>query len=337
MKIAIAERLHPFTHRAGDLIPLPGSTLGVQIFPARINLFDLNAFPYQQMADLPLDITGPVDKFTVEQDLEHGFIRVWGDTPHGFFRYRLQALQSGGVQLTSEKGNLESGAILGTSGDIYMPPKTDRLSLGNHKKQEWELIHRRGDLTEILPLWHRLGQMIPDSTAKGGSYALLEACHEAPTLEVCQTLLNLFHAGFSGALAPRLVDTQHQGFNLPDPSGSPLALLTEGAAFIRSLFVRVEENRIEVLPKLPSEFHCGRLIDVTCGSWGTLHIEWSKKTIRRVVFTAAKTGELQFAFQNKVKSCRLRHLRGEKGERLACPITLDVEEGKQYLFDNFMR
>lgn len=339
MKITIAERLHPFTHRAGDLIPLPGSPIGLQIFPARIILFDLNTYPHKQIAEIPLNISGPVEKFTVEQDLEHGLIRVWGHTPQGFIRYRAQALVAGGVLLTAEKGDLDTHAILGTPGEVYVPQETDSLSLGNHKKQEWELMTRRSDLTEILPLWHRLGQLIPPSTAKGGTYALLEACREAQPLEICQALRNLFHAGFSDALAPRLIDTQHQGFDLPaaEPSSSPLALLTEGAAFIRSLFVRVEENTLQILPSLPPEFHCGRLIDVSCNSWGTLHIEWSKKTIRRIVFTADKSGELQFAFPKKVKRCRLRRVRGEKGEQISCPITLNVEEGGKYLFDNFER
>ncbi len=63
---------------------------------------------------------------------------------------------------------------------------------------------------------------------------------------------------------------------------SPLAFLTEGARLIRNHFIEEEPNGIKILPALPPECHAGRLINVAIKGVN-LDLEWSKKTIRRLI------------------------------------------------------
>ena len=126
------------------------------------------------------------------------------------------------------------------------------------------MIRRRLDLKEILPHWHRLGlgMTYKGSRPSGGAMALLEHCLTCDKMEVVAGLSSLFQAGFEGILHPRLTDAEHQGFRLPPvQEGSPLALLAEGSKLIQELFIKTEDAKISLLPRLHPEFHAGRFID----------------------------------------------------------------------------
>ena len=62
MKIAIAERLKPFSHTPGVACLIPGTCWKVEAFPTLLRI--------GEKYDLPLPITGPVADFTLELDLE---------------------------------------------------------------------------------------------------------------------------------------------------------------------------------------------------------------------------------------------------------------------------
>src|SRR5579872_2254383 len=165
MHIEIAERLHPFSHLPGTRCLLPKSNWQLHIFPTLVCLKDKDELK------IILDLVGPVKNFTVEQDLEKGHVSVFGKTAEGFLRYRLMQSEKA-VEIHFEKLpngtmhiDLPSGKILVKENQIQricaslpcaldVPP--ENLSLGMHRSQDWEMVSRRGDLREILPIWFRL-------------------------------------------------------------------------------------------------------------------------------------------------------------------------------------
>jgi hypothetical protein len=299
-RITIAQRLRPFSHVPGTKLLLPGSGNQLVIYPTLIVVDD---------QEISIPLTGPVDDFTVQLDLEKGCVKVWGHYKEGFLRYRIHATTDGSYTIVTEKSPQD--IFPQSEKNLFQMPHCERLSLGKDKSQDWDMVVRRKDLTEILPFWHRLGQLLP----------------ETPTGKFDPDFLNLFQAGFEGLLSPRLKDTQHQGLSLPKMS-SPLALLTQGAQLIRSLFIIQKGDQLEILPNC--DFHQGRMIDISCGSLGTLDIEWTKKTLRRVVFHSKVNGEITFKFPKDLKTFRLT-----PGKKMSVDTPILVNEGITYLFDNF--
>lgn len=374
MRITIAERLRPFSHLPGTSFVLPGSNLGLQIFPALIRVSDLSGELPVIMAEITLDLEGPMDGFTALQDLENGTLRVFGESSKGYFRYIVKALdEKRGIAVVIEKAPAHAIAVLCVgkwTSDKQSPilagqtiifsdkalseeakpcsfASLERLSLGSHKQQDWELVSRRLSFTEIFPVWFRLGQMVPEPVSKqlAGVSLFLNDCREAIKRNAPQKILvefkKVFLAGFDGVLSPRLIDTNFQGISYPDfafqAEISAMTLLTEGAKLIRSLFIQEIENEIHILPSLPPEFHCGRLIDVKFGKQGALSFEWTKKSLRLMTFHALEDQKIAFFFSNHEKKCRLRNSTKDKGIVYIPGSQLEIIPGQNYWFDHFER
>lgn len=378
MHITIAERLQPFSHTPGIYFILPGTNLRFQIFPALLRIDDLSGKEPAPVTDISIGIEGPVHDFTAMQDLERGELKIWGHSSKGYFRYRITPIanpspKSAPFAITIEKQPTEreiswtcsQGFQITLLEDLTKqtllfsqhPEKSqsstsvtsqqkERLSLGNHKTQEWDKIRQRSDMSEVFPLWFRLGQLTPSlhSSSSVGTADLLNPCRDAIDLRSIEKILpafnNLFLAGFDIGLSPRLNDEQHHGFQLPPISDqdniSPMHLLTEGAALIRLLFLRSDEAKIHILPALPPEFHCGRFLQAQMAE-GTLDIEWTKKTVRRMIITATAEAELLFSFQRDIKQFRLRQKESERGSIMPCNTPIKVSPGNTYLFDCFQK
>lgn len=375
MHIEIAGRFKPYTHIPGAFCLLPCTALRCQIFPAFIKIESLHSLHPKHIAEIHLNVKGPVEDFTVVQDLEKGCVRIWGHAQQGYFRYVLHPNlghpSEGDFFIHIEKAyadglhfndmSVAAGEVIAVSANrvCKIPHEclrqqtqevssrfSERLSLGIHKAQDWSMVHRRQNLGEIMPIWLRLGQSLPhihcSSEKCQGTAHFLDSCSELiqkkDRVNVLYEFRKLFLAGFEGILSPRLIDAQHQGFSLPSLDAaydlSPLVLLTEGARLIRSLFIQSNSSEIAVLPVLPVEFHCGRLLNVHCGDAACLDIEWSKKTIRRVVLRPLISGDLNLIFKD-VHSYRLKTHRHHPGARMAVGQVLHVEKGKDYFLDNF--
>lgn len=301
MKIKIAQRYRPFTHLPGMPLLMPGTDLTYCIYPTLIRIYKNDQLIEEKQVD------GNSNKFTVQQDFENPSIHVWGEG----FKYSIPSPSS----IRSE----------------------ERLALGVDKAQDWELIRRRRDIHEILPLWHRLGVLTPPVAYSEGT-SLLDQCVQADKLEVADALMQTFQAGFSGGLSPRIFDADYHGFSLPPIDyGNPLALLTEGKNLIRSLFIRFYQTQITLLPSLPPQLHCGRLINVLCGDFGKIDLEWSKKTIRRLIFYSFKDQTLTVNFPKEIKSFRLRENLQEKGKIISNQQTIQLKSSLIYYLDKFSK
>lgn len=322
MKIRIAERLRPFSHRPGTRLILPRSDHVLTLYPT---LFKVND------RSIPLELSGPVKEFTVQLDLEKGCVWVWGFYREGYRRFCLWS-ESGEFRMAGTRGGDQAAAPL------FHSKPFERLSLGSHKKQDWCLVKRRGDLKEIVPHWMRLAQLIPQVQPhqEGALGFMLQIQKNKPTLH--DEIWQLYDVGFDGIFHPRLEDEDHLGISLPPVSRqcSPLALIAEGAKFLRSLFIE-SGSQISILPCLPSAFHCGRMVSIDLGTAGLLDMEWSKKMIKRMVFYSAVDQEQTFLFQKEIKNFRLK--RGsEKGEKIiSTGSALSFAKDCTYYFDRFLK
>jgi hypothetical protein len=351
MRISIAERLHPFSHVPGTACLIPFSSVSVQVFPALLRFQDLNS---NKTIEVALELKGPVDDFTITTDLEKGRITVFGQTEEGFVRYHLFADE--GVVLYVEKSPKGGMALHFDNKKVIVKDRfaipigsicrreesKERLSLGMHKSQDWQMVQRRRDLKEIFPHWIRIAQSaaiaeIPHE--KKGMFSLARECEKLiaakETTKLHAAFLSFFLAGFSGILVPRLKDEEHQGIVLEEkiPSCSPLALLLEGASLIRSLFITEVGERISLLPCLPPEFHAGRYTNVHCANGVIIDMEWSKKCLRRAIIRSHSDGKIVLELQKSIKSFRLRRSLKEKGIRLKAGEPIFLEKGATVYID----
>ncbi len=354
MTIRIARQLRPLTHLPGKKIPLPGTTLALEAYPARLCFYDLSRAEPEKKWDMALDIHGPVSEFTVQLEIAKGLIKVWGKSLKGFYRVYIHGSEKG-VGLYFDKVP-EKSLVLNVSGEPehlvhekewyvstsagsltpFVPLPLERLSLGSHKSQDWEGVCRRADLVEILPFWYQLGQVLPICPIKRneGTLSLLNECGDYRQFH------RLFLAGFEGVMCPRLLDKDCQGLSLPDvvdKDQSPLPILTGGWRLIRQLFFTENEGRITLLPNLPKEFPSGRLVGLKLPDGSTLNLEWTKKKLRRLSIQAESDGAKQIAFPKELKSFRLKTKKFEKGKRMNCGESIAFEKGTVIYLDNFTK
>lgn len=105
MHIAINERFRPFCHLPGTSTILPGSSYQVQIFPCLIRIFHLKNKSPSLLTELRLGLKGPIEQFTLFNDLEKGRITVCGHTTDGWIRYHIiSSSQDGACRLLIERG-----------------------------------------------------------------------------------------------------------------------------------------------------------------------------------------------------------------------------------------
>ena len=367
MNIRIAQRFHPFSHRPGAICLIPFSTWAATIYPTRILLQHMD--DKAEKLTLDLDILGPVKEFTIELDLERGLIRVFGHAMNGYLRYELQRVDEG-ILLTFQKTpSSHVSCTLHEKGAVYqltarenlllsVPNETapvaiptKRLSLGLHKKQDWEMVLRRFDLKEILPIIMRLGEMIPFQAHQrdvSGTLSLLNAfeaaCNSHNKLEAQACCEQWLRASFTDLLLPALEDPLFQGIIPPCKSGAKKSLalrhLTEGSRLILSLFFKENERGWEILPCLLPLFHSGRLIDLTTQSEEKISMEWSKHQLKKVAIQTHLQRIQSLSFPKEIRSFRLRKSLREKGKTILAQggrVDLNLPANSQLLLDCFKK
>lgn len=354
MRIEIRERIRPYSHTPGMACLLPGTSLKLQIYPALITIEDLVTAHKEEVT---LELDQPMTDFVIIQDLEKGVICVQGNHKTGFVRYLIKMVEK--IEFFFEKLPEQGIRILfqsktrtfvaGETFSISFPqvkafqkPTLMQLSLGNHKKQDWDLIQRREDLTEIAPIWNHLSQWTPQTKIESSSGIFLLLKHLKEQIDqqkiepLEQALINIFKAGFEGILVPQLFDPKHQGIIPTTPTEvcqTPLPVLTEGAKLIKSLLFHQEKERIAILPLLPISWHAGRLTQITIDE-GIIDLEWSKKKIRRLKFHPTQECQILFIFKH-IHTFRFRKGHKDRGSRYHSETLLSFEQNVDYYFDNF--
>jgi hypothetical protein len=344
VNIPVALRFHPFSHTVGMICLLPKSSWQIQAFPTLLRFKNLEV---RGSFDVPLQLEGPVKDFTLEQDLERGVVRVFGKSQKGYFIILIER-EDEGISLVFEKfpnkPRKEKQLIPLKSENSSLHLSKERLSLGIHKSQDWDLVTRRQLLEEILPFWLRLGMWIPQSqeaTRKFGTFTILHECEELIAQkkreEIAFTLHKALLAGFHGILVPRL-DDNYEGIVPPSqipPYESPLPFVSKGAKIIRSLFFQETPGEILLLPFLPPEFHAGRFVHILCENGTEFDIEWSKKILRRVVIRPKVTEDISLSLQKAIRRFRVRTTLKERGTILEKGDKLSLQAGKTLFLDRF--
>ena len=376
--IKIAQRLRIFSKRLGACCLLPSSFFKIQSFPGLLKVKSLHNL---SSCEIAFDVKGPVRDFTMYQDLEKGYVKIWGFALNGYFRYRIIPLcDSNAIEICFEKTPVDGIGLsidgIKLSSSVFIMKKEnqdltilnrpvfsrdniivsftpinkmpnmvsksseERLSLGLHKALDFDLIARRKDLKEYLPILFRMSTYLPISGCIDDPLAI--KCRKMISLkkrcEIEKMLWSFIAARFDEILVPTFFDYNYQGIEDSKmdilAETSPLLLIEEAGKLIRSLFIQEVKNNLYILPSLPISFHCGRFINIRC-SCGIIDIEWSKKLIRRMVLRSTKTEVLYCHFQKKLKTLRLRCHMKDKGKRVACVESINLEKGKVYFMDNF--
>ncbi|MBS0655835.1 MAG: hypothetical protein JSR46_08670 [Verrucomicrobia bacterium] len=349
-------RFRPFSHLPGAHMLLPGSWLSAQVFPSKIVISDYSLAEPVVCAEIVLEGFGLLERFTVIQDLEQGYIQVSGFSKSGFLRYQIIPLEgnknfslkftkipSGGKYSldTARTGKIDIEPLktiqfLQQEGEPLSQKERERLFLGCTKAQDWSLVCRRMDIREILPVWYWLAQSIPTIDAEATLpqlEKLTHAVHERKMHELVQALTELFQLGFKDLLVPRLFDDSYLGLSTESTSCSPLLLLQKSWELIRECFFIELPGHLYILPNMPPQFHSGMLSRVVTKGGHTLTIEWTKQAVRRVWVEGGGSETMTFVFQKHLKHFRLRQ--GCATKTLPNCSEIVLEKGKQLLFDHF--
>ena len=374
MKIKADQDLRVFSHNPGAALLLPGTLIVVTVFPTKLEFRQLDQSEF--LLEIGLELEGEFKDFTVFQDLKKRLIEVQGFSKTGFFRYQLLIVEEGKDQkvikfnlLKAPQKNLilklkkEKQKVL-VKNPVALPlksktnliietPTFELLSLGMHKKLDFELLKRRADLRELLPLWFRLGQITPEKPfVPTGTLSLLKDLEKTvknkQKNEAKALLSRIFKIGFKELFLPRISDDQHQGIltgksDKTDKKESSVGsssslLLSYGAKLIRALFFQEEKEKEQRLWKiLPvSTFFAGRFINLKT-ELGILHIEWTKKLLKKMILKADKSGQIKLSLQRELLTFRLRTSLQEKGRVFDKSDSLIIESGKCYFFDRFQK
>lgn len=347
MKITISDRFRSFSHKAGHQVLVPGTLVALQVFPTEL----VWGFLGGEKRSLVLYLKGPMDPFTVEQDLDARLVRIYGQSQQGYFRMSVRRAESGELMLHFEKTPV--GGILTThaketscfsSGDVFpldlMESKQilsqERLFLGLSKQKEWERIRDRQDLREILPLWHALGRTVPMEKEEKKFFPVLEeAINKREKQVVYNLLISTYLAHFSAGFFPRKEDWEKQGI-------APLIdcatdLLPRGSESIRSLFFQENADVWYFLPCLLSQFASGKMTGIRTKTGCNIDFEWTKHRLRKVKVTVPQEQEIRWHFPSEVKTFRIRCSYKDRGKVLSAQSpSFIVPEGEVWL-DLFQR
>jgi hypothetical protein len=267
--------------------------------------------------EIPLNRTGPVREFTLQQDLEKGCVWVWGVSMEGRFRYRLEAFP----------GKLRFGeAEFDVPGPVKEPSTIlERISFGSHKALNWDNVGWRGDPKEILPVLYALSQWTPIvQTSRTAMFDLMDQSDE-----------NFLRAAFYSILCPRLTDDLHLGL-LPDeeiPEGaSPYALITAAGTKLRARLIQQEGRRVH----LPAPQNLsGRMVNAGLDGIGRFDFEWRQGLVRRGVLRAEEDASLLLDLPKEIRTFRLRTALHERGKRIDASAEWSVEKERVYYLDRF--
>ena len=330
MKIAIAQRLRPFSHRPGVYVPLPKASCLLRVFPTRIEWESEG-----KKQSITIGLTGPVDDFTVQLDLEKESILIFGRAKEGYFRLVLRAEEKG-IRLLVEKAFAEGILIdekrLFPKQDLfYSVPfsfsssqEWERLSLGGHKKQDVDELIKQDFLKELLPLFYALSQKMPELEGEKVGSATLLGTH----------LSSFCKAAFFDLLSPRLFDDQYQGLcPLEGKEKNPFFLFSEFKHWIRSLFFIEKEKEITLLPS--TSFDAGRMVGVKASSVGRIDFEWCSFRLRRAVIHSSTKEPFFLKTAFPFHSFRVSELGSVEKKRHLIKEPLFLKEGKRYLLDQF--
>lgn len=325
--IKIANRFCPFSHLPGAKAVIPYTDIIVEAFPTRLKFYK-----EELIFTIDLLITGPVKEFTLLQDLEKGSIRIWGKPREGYFvfeisREGIELIRGKGLKIISdgEEKELRKNERRPLFKEVFsVLDKTERLSLGVDRKLDIDLVLRRFDLAELLPLLFFLSQKVKKSPT------------DRKNLATKEEFVDFLRVSFSSLLAPEREDKNYLGLSFEGLSDreSRMSLFSLAYASIKRLIVEENERLVYLLPHLFSEFHAGRLLGGIV-SFGTVDLEWAKRKLKKAIFTANRDAIFTLNVPGKMKTFRLKRHIKERGRIFPISHSFEIKKGERYFLDKF--
>lgn len=309
MRIVIRQSLKPYSLQPGFRCLIPLTSWEAQVFPSKAILCDLKS---KKQVEISLPFGGKLEGFRTVLNLERGRIEVESSGEKPFF-------------LTAESHS--------SIKKIKVLPSKNRLSLGIHKKQDVDLMTRRMSMAEIFPIWIKLSEWIPEFPLPSKPIGTMHLLNPG-------SLCELYQAGFERFFCPRFLDSKYLGFvkeEVIPKKICPIGLIHKGAFLIKSLFFFQEKDVLHFLPNLPKEFHAGRFVCLETKEGDQFDIEWSKKTLKKLIFRPCLEREVVFNLQNKLKTFRIRTNLRARGEMVNNRKPLSVKPGQVLYCDRFSR
>ncbi len=360
MSIKIQDHYRPYTQLPGTSVMLPSSSWYITAYPTRFELKSIDPSSASASVCIELVNVGPVRGFTVMQNLDRGWVRISGHSEKGYLSYRILAsghevilfmerCPNEGVTFkwnnTIETLKRKEECIFPITYPSFNHHCPEKIHFGCHKAQNWPLLKNRLTLAEVLPLYFEIGKnMTPSLVEPGGTMMLLYKClnlvEEKNRVMIGAAILDLFRASFDGIFVPRLEDHDYLGLidSAPDETFSSIALLSEGAAMIRSLFIQLVEDTLYLLPCLPVELHAGRFCKIQASNSLSLDIEWSKKMLRRVALHCHEDQTIRLKLPPDTQSFRISpHRSKQQGKKHLATEPLVLSKGQSYLLDRFQK
>jgi len=312
-RMEIREKLIPYSHLPGTKCLVPCSDWIVEVFPALLRI--------AQHGDVLIGVTGPLEQFLVQMDLERDCVWVTGHALEGFYCFSLKANNEGlwlmlhrapkeGLVVQNQRLGLKERLLLARGGKIHSSSSYERVSFGSNKKQDWDLVCRRNDAREMMPLLFLAGQKVPSS-------------------QVVSIQRNMKMFFRSGILMPDIAGLQHLGiFPQHNLSADPMAMLHSCYRTIRENLFREEESSLHILPEI-NEIPVGRAH--LRASFGAVFLEWSQAVVKKMVIEPFCDFEKKFVFSKEVASFRMHDKRFLNEAVIACKAKEAI------LFDRFQK
>ena len=289
---------------------------------------------------ISIKLESPVLEFQIEQDLEKDLIKVFLRVEKSYFQFEIfhddesivfslkrgkeVYLEFQGKEILLQKGE----ALSFHAGRAFVYDHMERLSFGVSKKLNWELIKKRNDLNEILPILFFLGQKIEPSERE------LEIKGPETKKEFEHFLLSYFHH----MLVPRRGSDRREGiFSELLPIHFKLEELIRIAyESIRKWLLREDLGKVFLLESLPNEFIHGRVLGLKANH-AFFDIEWNKGKILKIKITGRHDGVLEIQWPKYVDSFRIKHHLKEKGRWVSRDEEILVSPSSIYYLDNFQK
>jgi len=338
MKLDSALRYKIFSHLPGTECILPGSGLVCRFYPTKFEVCGLESVAQVAFSNIHI-----LRQFTVTADLEGFAIVVSGFSDEEYFRYQVVALDGGFVltilkapadlvvDILDTKYQVEEKAncyfFYTRTQELLTVPHRERLSLGCTKAQDVEMIFRRQDIREIVPLWFYYAQSV---TAASESVQMTGVVSQ-------QQLQNLALIGFQGIFVPRLQDDLHYGVQYPwlQPQTCSATALKNSFWYLRQLFFRENSGVFSFLPQLLPQFYCGRLIGLKTQNDHSISFEWTKKKMRRLMIWPSQDDLMSVDFPSNIESFRAQS--GTFRSILKNGAQLFLKKDIPLLLDNFQK
>jgi hypothetical protein len=349
LKIKIRNDLYPYTFSFNKDILLTNTNYLVKVFPSLLIFRDINN---KKEFEVELDIKGPVKDFRVIQDLKRGLLSISFFSLDDFISFKILTSDNAAIVFEKIKSNIlnikiDNTSFIASSKKSYdLPIKIvsnlsaqEKLSFGNHKKQEIDQINQREDLLEFIPFIYGLSQFFDIKKSFNINFFIeLEKkidSKQKDNLE--EAFLNIKKAFFYDFFVPRNFDFDYQNIFFENLKNiESIYILKEYARLIRKTLISEENNLLNILPCLTKQFFCGRMINIH-QSFCDLDIEWSKKLIKKMIVKPFLDKEISFKFQTKIKTFRLKKSLKEKGEILKNNQKILLKKDGVYYFDRFQK